>query len=72
MKYIRPALDLLPEIQRTGDIFFPGNWCEKLLSGHRCNAALNEVRKFLDDNPNLHPLLRKKILQAMFFLESEN
>ena len=72
VKYIRPSLDLLSEIQRTGDIFFPGNWCEKLLAGHRCDAALNEVRKFLADNPGLHPLLRKKILQAMFFLERAN
>lgn len=72
VKYIRPALDLLPEIQRTGDIFFPGNWCMQLLAGHRSEAALNEVRKYLDDNPDLHPLLRKKILQAMFFLERAN
>ena len=27
-KHLRPALDLLQEIQRTGDIFFPKNWTD--------------------------------------------
>ncbi len=32
--YIRPALEALQEIQRTGDIFFPRDWVRALLSGH--------------------------------------
>lgn len=26
MKYIRPGLEVLEEVQGTGDIFFPKNW----------------------------------------------
>ena len=52
VKYIRPALDALEEVQRTGDIFFPGNWCSSLLSNHRSNEAYNEVKKFIKDNPS--------------------
>ena len=32
--FIRPALDMIEEIQRTGDIFFPGNWLGATLGGH--------------------------------------
>src|SRR5262249_41917610 len=38
-KYIRPALELLQEIQRTGDIFFPKNWMDAVLSGQNTRAA---------------------------------
>ena len=31
VKYIRPALEKLTEVQRTGDIFFPRNWVGALL-----------------------------------------
>ena len=44
---VRPALDLLAEIQRTGDIFFPKRWADALLSGHRSAEAAAEVRGYL-------------------------
>lgn len=69
VKYIRPALELLPEIQRTGDIFFPGDWCSNLLSGHRSEEAYQEVDRFLADNPDMLDLLRNKILQAEYYLK---
>jgi aminopeptidase N len=34
-RYVRPALELLPEIQRTGDIFFPKRWADATLHVHR-------------------------------------
>lgn len=64
VKYIRPALELLPEIQRTGDIFFPAGWCSNLLAGHRSVEARIAVRQYLDDHPELNPMLRSKVLQA--------
>lgn len=64
VKYIRPALDMLTEIQRTGDIFFPASWCSNLLAGHRCPEAYQAVESFLSDNPDMLPLLRNKILTA--------
>jgi aminopeptidase N len=32
---VRAALDLVPDIQRTGDIFFPLRWLNVTLDGHR-------------------------------------
>ena len=68
VKYIRPALELLPEIQRTGDIFFQAGWCSNLLAGHRSVEARIAVRQYLDDHPELNPMLRSKVLQAGFRL----
>lgn len=46
VKYILPALEMLPEIQATGDIFFPANWSASLLSGYRSKEAVNQVNLF--------------------------
>ena len=53
--YIRPALDLLQEIQQTGDIFFPKNWMDALLDGHNSREAVDAVREFLDAHPQPDP-----------------
>ena len=66
--YIEPALALLPELQRTGDIFFPANWCSNLLAGHRSPQAAQAVEHFLATHPELHPLLRNKIWTAAYRL----
>ena len=47
IKYIRPALEKLQEVQRTGDIFFPSSWVGSLLQGHNTQAAREEVDSFL-------------------------
>ena len=62
--YIYPALEALPEIQRTGDIFFPKNWCVNLLRGHDSPEAAAELKRFLDAHPDLPDLLKGKLLQA--------
>lgn len=72
VKYIRPALELLPELQRTGDIFFPGSWCRNLLAGHRSSDALREVNGFLASHPDLLPLLRNKVLEARYYINKVN
>ncbi len=69
IKYIRPGLELLKEIQHTGDIFFPSNWVRALLESHRNEMAYHEVQKFLQENPNYPILLKNKILQAVYPLE---
>jgi aminopeptidase N len=61
---LRPALELLEEIQRTGDIFFPGRWLDATLGGHAQVAAAEEVRRFLGERPGLPPRLRAKVLQS--------
>lgn len=64
VKYIRPALDILQEVQRTGDIFFPRGWVGNLLASHRSEEAYAELMRFIDDNPDYPILLRNKIMQA--------
>ena len=63
-RYIRPSLDLLEEIQRTGDIFFPERWLHATLGGHQSARAADIVERFLDERENLPPRLRAKTLQA--------
>lgn len=66
IKYIRPALEILQEIQRTGDIFFPSSWCSALLSGHRSRKAYQEVNAFIEQHPDYPNMLKNKILQAAY------
>lgn len=70
--YIRPALEILPDIQHTGDIFFPSDWCKNLLAGHRSKEAYNEVLNFLESHPDMLSLLRNKILVPFYYLSRLN
>lgn len=72
LKYIRPALEELQEVQRTGDIFFPRNWVGALLGGYRSREAYDIVEEFFADNPDYPYLLKSKILQAAFMLQRAN
>ncbi len=64
-RFIRPALDLLAEVRRTGDIFFPAGWLGATLGGHNSAAAAEVVRRFLDGlDAGYPPRLRAKILQS--------
>lgn len=72
VKYIRPALEALEEVQRTGDIFFPGNWCRAVLGNYRSAQAFQEVQKFMNDNPSYLELRKNKILLGSFGLYRKN
>ena len=63
-KYITPSLELLPEIQKTGDIFFPKSWLDVSLSGYNTVSASNLIRDFLSKNQDLNRKLRQKVLQS--------
>ena len=63
-QYILPSLELLQEIQVTGDIFFPKRWLDATLGNYRTGTAVNTVRTFLDDRPEYNKQLRMKILQS--------
>ncbi|MCB0686486.1 MAG: hypothetical protein KDC53_08175 [Saprospiraceae bacterium] len=63
-KYILPSLQILPEIKKTGDIFFPKAWLDATLSGHSSTQAAKIVTDFLKDHPEIAPDLRNKILQS--------
>jgi aminopeptidase N len=61
-RFVRPALDLLREIQQTGDIFFPTRWMDSTLSGHRSPEAAKTVREFLASHPQYPQRLTWTIL----------
>ncbi|WP_281231004.1 M1 family aminopeptidase [Flavobacterium gelatinilyticum] len=63
-KYIRFSLDLVDEIQRTGDIFFPKDWLDNTVGKYSSKYAFDEVQRFLKENPNFSPILKRKLLMA--------
>jgi aminopeptidase N len=63
-RFVRPALDLLREIQRTGDIFFPTRWMDSTLGGHQSVEVATTVRDFLSDQLLYPQRLRWTILSA--------
>ncbi|UCD24666.1 MAG: ERAP1-like C-terminal domain-containing protein [Gemmatimonadota bacterium] len=72
-QYILPSLELLEEIQLTGDIFFPKRWLDATLGGHSTKTAAEIVRDFLRSQRRYPPHLRRKILQSadMLFRAAE-
>jgi len=62
-KYLRASLELLQEIQVTGDIFFPTNWLAANLANHRSISAVNTIYTFLEERPDYNAQLKMKILQ---------
>ena len=62
--YIRPSLELLGEIQRTGDIFFPQRWLGVTLGSHNSSAAAAVVRTFLAEDHGLSDRLKGKLFQS--------
>ncbi|MGL4853392.1 MAG: hypothetical protein ACRC3Z_12245 [Phocaeicola sp.] len=61
--YIRPGLEVVREVQRTGDIFFPTAWARALLAGHHSIEAREEVERFFADHPSYPTMLATKIKQ---------
>lgn len=71
-EFIRPSLELLQEIQVTGDIFFPKRWLDENLGNHHSDEALRIIDEFLDENPNYNEQLKMKIQQSMDFSRRVN
>jgi aminopeptidase N len=63
-KYLPQSLDLVEEIQRTGDIFFPQNWLGATFGAYQTKEAWQVVQQFLLKHPNYNPRLKAKILQT--------
>jgi len=61
-RFVQPALELLREIQRTGDIFFPTRWMERTLWGHRSPEVAATVRAFLARQKDYPRRLRWTVL----------
>ena len=64
-KYVQPSLEMLWEIQKTGDIFFPKRWLDATLGGHQTKEVAETVRAFLKNLPANYPeRLRNITLQS--------
>ena len=63
-KYVLPSLELIEEIQTTGDIFFPKRWLDNTLGSYRDADTKAVVKTFLESNPTLSKNLKNKINQA--------
>ena len=67
-RYLVPGLDVLEEIQRTGDIFFPGYWLSSLLEGHSSAEARQTVNDWIEAHPELPTALMNKLLENAYWL----
>ena len=64
-KYVLPSLEMLWEIQKTGDIFFPTRWTGATLGGYQTKDVADIVRTFLKNLPANYPdRLRNITLQS--------
>ena len=72
--YLTASLDLLPEIQQTGDIFFPKMWLDATLWGHSSPEAAKIVVDWLNSHPQVSENLRNKLKQSadMLFRTTNN
>ncbi len=64
IKYLKPSLEILDEIQKTGDIFFPKGWLNNTVGNYNSSEAYSILKAFIEANPDLNPALLKKLLQA--------
>jgi aminopeptidase N len=64
IKYIGPSLELLEEMQQTGDIFFPKGWLDATLGEYQSEEAANQVRAYLNKHTGLRQDLKNKLLQS--------
>ena len=64
-KHVPASLELLWDIQKTGDIFFPKRWLDATLGGHASKDVADAVRDFLKNLPPNYPeRLRNITLQS--------
>lgn len=63
VKYLKKTLELLKEIQETGDIFFPMGWLGRSFGTYSSEEAAQVVVEFLKEHPDYYESLRLKILQ---------
>ena len=58
------SLELLEEIQQTGDIFFPKRWLDATIGLYTSEEAYDLVVTYLVNHPSIDSNLKRKLLQA--------
>ncbi len=64
IKTVGMSLELLEEIQETGDIFFPLGWLNSTIGRYTSIDAYFIVEDYITSHPALDSNLKKKLLQA--------
>lgn len=72
LAYLPVVLELLPEIQATGDIFFPNDWIAASFAGHSSREAAAIVVDYLDRERDLPDNLRRKLLINTWILRKQH
>ncbi len=72
VKYLPETLDMLEEIQQTGDIFFPKNWLAYSIGRYNTKEAAEVVNNFLLNHENYNSNLKSKILQLSDYMFRAN
>jgi aminopeptidase N len=63
-KHLKSILNVLEEVQLTGDIFFPKGWLASSIGKYSSKEANTVLKQFLEANPDYNPILLKKVLQT--------
>jgi len=64
IQHLEASLEVLKEIQQTGDIFFPKQWLDAIFGNYSSTEAVKITNKFLDQHPDYPEKLKLKILQS--------
>lgn len=64
IKYVPESLNLLEEIQATGDIFFPQSYINATLGNYQSAEAVNMVTTYIKAHPHFNHKLMGKLLQG--------
>ncbi len=64
IKNIGLSLELLEEIQKTGDIFFPKRWLDNTIGRYTSKEAYTIVQNYMKSHPDLDKNLKRKLLQT--------
>ncbi|WP_422089319.1 M1 family aminopeptidase [Tenacibaculum ovolyticum] len=65
IKHFKSCLNILEEIQLTGDIFFPKGWLSSSVGKYNSKEAFIILQRFFKENPNYNPILKMKLLQTI-------
>lgn len=64
VKDLHLSLELLEEIQQTGDIFFPKGWLDSTIGNYTTTDAYELLTSYVMDHPDLDQNLLRKLRQA--------
>lgn len=64
IKYLPETLNLLEEIQATGDIFFPQSFINTTFGGYQSKEAADMVKDFITAHPHYNQRIKDKLLQG--------